>query len=315
MVEVRCQSFKRSVIELTAHRHLSGVKSLLDAANVIAMPQVTKASRGQLATFWNFARCDYLAAFINHTKTRLDTNDLGLWRAAGLHIEEDEEILSDDLTSTIRSPKQSAIREDMLSNKLVWFLSKLMNQLATNPNGQQDKAAIWVSLEKELERWHRSLPNTFSPAGRLEPDPKSANPARSLFAESFYSIPLCAVTMQHYHFAQVMLLLHKPRENSNSVRDQLRRYKEIPDKIAYHCKEICAIALGRPPGYVRIHMLQPLFIAGQCLESADERNVILGLLRGIESDLGWATQYRVRELLAEWNWETDDRWLRYRIVQ
>jgi hypothetical protein len=312
MVEVRSHKSILSVIELMVVRHLSGVKSLLDAANVIVMPQVTKASRAQLATFWNFARCDYLAAFINRTKTRLDTDDLSLWRAAGLQIEEYDEVQSNSRADTSQPSKQSNIREDMLSNKLVWILSKLMNQLATESKEQGDKAATWVSLERELERWFQSLPDTFSPAGRFEPDSKSADPTRSLFAESFYSIPLCAVTMQHYHFAQVMLLLHKPRENSNSVRDQLRRYREIPDRIAYHCKEICAIALGRPPGYVRIHMLQPLFIAGQCLESADERNIILDLLRGIERDLGWATQYRVRELLAEWNWEDDGRWLRYK---
>ena len=292
-----------SVIELTVHRHLSGVKSLLDAANVTVMPQITKASRAQLATFWNFARCDYLAAFINRTKTRLDTDDLGLWRAAGLQIDEYEGSQSENPLDLAQSSKQSDTREDMLSNKLVWILSKLMNQLATDSSELRDKATTWASLENELAKWHQSLPNTFSPAGRLEPDPNSTNPARSLFAESFYSIPLCAVTMQHYHFAQVMLLLHKPRENSNSVRDQLRRYREIPDRIAYHCKEICAIALGRPPGYVRIHMLQPLFIAGQCLESAGERKRILDLLRGIEIDLGWATQYRVDELLAEWGWD------------
>jgi hypothetical protein len=301
-----------SVVELMLCRHLSGVKSLLDAANVIVMPQVTKASRAQLATFWNFARCDYLAAFINQTKTRLDTEDLGLWRAAGLQIEEYDDVQSNSPASASQPSEQSDIREDTLSNKLVWILSKLMNQLAPESNNLRDKAATWLSLERELERWFQNLPDTFSPAGRLEPDFKSADPVRSLFAESFYSIPLCAVTMQHYHFAQVMLLLHKPRENSNSVRDQLRRYREIPDRIAYHCQEICAIALGRPPGYVRIHMLQPLFIAGQCLESADEKNIILDLLRGIESDLGWATQYRVRELLAEWNWEADARWLWYK---
>jgi hypothetical protein len=311
MVKVRDRKFMLLAVDLTVLRHLSGVKSLLDAANITVMPQVAKASRAQLATFWNFARCDCLAALINRTKTRLDTDDLGLWRAAGLQIE--DEMGSNISMNTAQSSQHSGVGEEMLSNKLVWILSKLMNQLATESDELRDSAATWGSLERELETWFQSLPDTFSPAGRLEPDSKSADPVRSHFAEYFYSIPTCAVTMQHYHSAQVMLLLHKPRENSNSVRDQLRRYREIPDRIAYHCKEICAIALGRPPGYARINMLQPLFIAGQCLESAEERNVILDLLRGIENDLGWATQYRVQELLAEWNWEPDDRWLRPRV--
>jgi hypothetical protein len=34
-----------------------------------------------------------------------------------------------------------------------------------------------------------------------------------------------------------------------------------------------------------------------------ERRVIFDLLRGIESDLGWATDYRVKQLLKGWRWD------------
>jgi hypothetical protein len=30
------------------------------------------------------------------------------------------------------------------------------------------------------------------------------------------------------------------------------------------------------------------------------------LLRRIESDLGWATEYRVKQLLNEWKWDESD---------
>jgi hypothetical protein len=51
--------------------------------------------------------------------------------------------------------------------------------------------------------------------------------------------------------------------------------------------------------------VQPLFVAGQCLTETRERRIILDLLRGIESDLGWATDYRVRQLLKEWGWNEE----------
>jgi hypothetical protein len=114
--------------------------------------------------------------------------------------------------------------------------------------------------------------------------------------------------MQHYNLARILLLLHKPQQpyqTTNSLFARLRSYREIPDKIAEHCREICGIALGRPPGCVRIHMLQPLFVAGQCLEKSEERRIVLQLLRDIETDLGWATQYRVQELLREWGVEDE----------
>lgn len=46
-------------------------------------------------------------------------------------------------------------------------------------------------------------------------------------------------------------------------------------------------------------------MAGQCLSEMSERKVVIDLLRGIEKDLGWATEYRVRQLLEQWGWETD----------
>ena len=62
------------------------------------------------------------------------------------------------------------------------------------------------------------------------------------------------------------------------------------------------IALSRPEASVRVHQTQPLFVAGQCLSQSHERNMILELLRGTESDLGWATENRVQQLLKDWGW-------------
>ena len=56
---------------------------------------------------------------------------------------------------------------------------------------------------------------------------------------------------------------------------------------------------------MRVHQTQPLFVAGQCLSQSHERQVVLELLRGIETDLGWATENRVQKLLNEWGWVND----------
>jgi hypothetical protein len=75
--------------------------------------------------------------------------------------------------------------------------------------------------------------------------------------------------------------------------------------VREHSHEICGIALARPEGSVRIHQVQPLFVAGQCMTEDRERRVVLDLLRGIEADLGWATDYRVKLLLKEWGWNQE----------
>lgn len=64
--------------------------------------------------------------------------------------------------------------------------------------------------------------------------------------------------------------------------------------------------MSRPEASVRVHQTQPLFVAGQCLSQSHERHLILELLRGIETDLGWATEYRVQQLLKDWGVESRD---------
>jgi hypothetical protein len=215
------------------------------------------------------------------------------------------------------------MREDMISNALVWLLSKIVNYLAVgdsvdnvypqdrlSPNGiiginQMTLLERWFELDKELNIWYNGLPDTFRPCARLEATKSAKGTPRAVFSEIWYSIPMCGSTMQSYHMARALLLINKPHESTarrSTVSDRLRSYRSIESRVRYHSHEICGIALGRPDGSVRIHMLQPLFVAGQCLTDNRERQVILDLLRGIESDLGWATEYRAQQLLKEWGW-------------
>jgi hypothetical protein len=48
-------------------------------------------------------------------------------------------------------------------------------------------------------------------------------------------------------------------------------------------------------------MVPVLLALGQCLETPDEHQIILNLLRGVEAELGWATEYIVTKLEASWN--------------
>lgn len=47
-------------------------------------------------------------------------------------------------------------------------------------------------------------------------------------------------------------------------------------------------------------MVQPLYIAGRCFSSWEDRRRVVSLLRRIEGSLGLATEYRVRDLSEEW---------------
>jgi hypothetical protein len=265
---------------------------------------------------------------INEGQTRLNTEDWDLWRAAGLQIDQQGFVVPSNTRETT-FPEQTVMREDMISNALIWLMSKIVNYMASgdsvdhvfpqdpsSPTGiiginQMMLLERWRELEKELEVWRQGLPDTFKACARLPPVTDGSAPvdsARAIFPEIWYSIPMCASTMQSYHMARTILLINRPHESTarrSTLSDRLGSYRAIEREVRHHVHEICGIALSRPEGSVRIHQVQPLFVAGQCLSESRERRVVLDLLRGIEADLGWATDYRVRKLLKEWGWHQE----------
>jgi hypothetical protein len=110
--------------------------------------------------------------------------------------------------------------------------------------------------------------------------------------------------MQHYHFGRIALLINQPEDvvsAPSTAFDRLQGYREVTKEVEYRTREACGIALGRPQGDVRVHMVPVLLALGQCLETPDEHQIILNLLRGVEAELGWATEYIVTKLEASWN--------------
>ncbi|KAA8646965.1 uncharacterized protein ATNIH1004_005644 [Aspergillus tanneri] len=316
-------------------RHLSGVKSLLDVAEVGMMPleqrsspgeaayqpsKRTGLSRARKATFWNFARQDYLAAFINECQTRLNTEDLVLWTEAGLQIDAMGFVCPSNTNAAGYPEGDESIKEDVIGNGLIWILSKIVNFISAGDhlpleNGSVDSGPLgisqqallerWYRLEAELDSWYNGLPDTFRPCARLQPKDSEGSGDTSGLSELWYTIPLCSSAMQHYHMARILLLINKPHESTSrrsTITNRLNSYRSIENEIRFHSREIVGISMGRPSGAVRINSLQPLFVSGQCLTEPGERRMVLQLLQGIETELGWATGYRVNQLLREWGW-------------
>jgi len=96
-------------------------------------------------------------------------------------------------------------------------------------------------------------------------------------------------------------------------------YASILQQSRKHAKEIVAIGLGRTDEGARIHSVQPLWTAGLVLggdikveeggkvdaETEMWRKCILAQLRAIEHDMGWASEYRVQNLLELWGLPQD----------
>ncbi|KAF5588838.1 uncharacterized protein FSUBG_11373 [Fusarium subglutinans] len=278
----------------TWSEHLDGIRSFIRLSDELGFNfQPTSASpildplppSLLRAACWNFARQDFLAALINGHKTRLDTENPVIWRRMGLSVSEDGRPMAHVHSSSPEDACSQALRPDIISNTLVWLLSKLANYvaLATDSRQQADSTrvleATWLSLNEDFGTWHQGLPSSFRPSYRI------------------------------------LLLIHKPESlavpvsrpsASGSPADALAKFNLMNRVLQYHATEICAIALSRPKEAARIHMLQPVYLAGRCLHNKTDRAIVLMLLESIETELGWSSQYRVKDLLREWGMDRNE---------
>jgi hypothetical protein len=341
-------------------RHLDGAKSLFDIANDrmvhMTLPPSPHAARtpasqssnllvelphkllgpGRRAVFWCFARQDMLCAFINNSRTRLDTFDLEVWRSAGLKIMHCGLVCPSNPDHPDYQP-ENAMPDDMVGNALVWVLAKLVNFIAAgddvpesiSPLGlgmrQQQLLEYWEKLDEELRAWYEGLPDSFKPTAVV-----SSSQGMDM-EEKWFPRPACASTAQWWHFARIQLLYNKPHlstatpasrgrlglagdNHGSSLASRHASYASIIQQSREHAKEIVAIGLGRSDEGARVHSVQPLWTAGLVLGGSDGdvdeetwmwRRCVLGLLRGIERDMGWASGYRVRSLLEQWELPPD----------
>lgn len=339
-------------------QHLDGAKSLFDIANdrmaQIAAPNSPNSvvnshcrrhsdvilSPGRKAVFWNFARQDMLSALIDSTSTRLDTSDLPMWQSAGIKLTREGYVAPSRPSHPDFDP-ENAMDDDVVCNALIWLLAKLVNFIAAGDDVPEDISPLglgvrqkelldyWEQLDRHFNAWFDGLPDSFQATAiaRSDNDHLQAD-------EKWFPRPMCASTMQWWHFARIQLLHNKPHlttasTNQANGREVIGRvapgislasrhasYRSILRSSREHAKEIVAIALGRSDEGTRIHSVQPLWTASLVLGTAsgdDElgeetltwRRIIVSQLRGIERDMGWASEYRVRSLLELWELPVD----------
>ena len=85
--------------------------------------------------------------------------------------------------------------------------------------------------------------------------------------------------------------------------DRLRMIREVSRELEYHGQQICGIALGLD-NYpeIRDQMVQPLYLAGVCLEGNEHLTIVIRLLREIQAESMHSTAQRVKSLFAASGW-------------
>lgn len=278
-----------------------------------------------------------IKAVLQETQTHLDFTATSLWRHFGLPID-DEGVFSglsadvvEDHQGALNDDREESSPEELFSNAMTWIRGKIINFITAGdsidpedfgrPDGVRTQIALsqefllerWRGLKKQLDLWEGALPETFTPYMRSQVSESMTttpgqNSAESTFEKIFYSLPMCAATMQTYHMARILLLVNRPQESTavrSTVTARLYHYRQVQVQAVWHGREICGISLAQHSDAVRTHSLQPLCVAGQCFQSPTDRQVVLQLLQGVEDEVGWASFSCREKLQKEWREELD----------
>lgn len=257
---------------------------------------------------------------INESQTILDTEDIAIWRQAGIHIDNKSIFFPCNMTRSDRCGNdETETLFGPVYNTITWLMSRLVNYLATEKcsisNADQEKAVSssgdvsirWYNLEKHFDVWRDGLPVGPDPSARLTvsltPQKVALDCGQTKFYQICLEVPICASAMQLYHMGKILLLLNKVNGLIGGFRKKtlwLDQHQYIRTACLQHSREIIRISRTLSDQAARIQSIQPLFTAGRCFSAYEEREAVLRLLHEIELDSGWVTQYRIQQLTDQW---------------
>lgn len=243
-----------------------------------------------------------------------------MWKEVGLLVDDRGLGIYNAAQTSDGSQLVGMVNEVSSSNILIWLMAKLVNFVARVDGGSKDlelnwagashtPLEYWTLLHQQFQAWYNNLPAIFRVSTRVEPPPHattrfSEDEDMAHFPEAWYSSSMCASAMQFYHMSQILLHTSKPHGHHPGgypVNMRLRSYQSVLSACQMHSHEIISISLAHVDKALRVQSVQPLFAAGQCFMEATEHRVVLGLLREIERDTGWRTEYVAQQLIELWH--------------
>ncbi|KAL4876331.1 hypothetical protein BJY04DRAFT_142861 [Aspergillus karnatakaensis] len=279
--------------------HLDGVYRLLrphlPEPTILQGSTIPQPARAVDSVFWFFVVNDMLNGFVTRRKTRIDTNDLVLWRQMGLPLDGYGNLISE------------LSHENDLETVFFKALLRMMCQLVNSDLGD---ASQWNTLNDMFDRWQSAVPPSFY-------IPVAWPPVERIFShnidpftrEIWFSSDICAVTLAFYHMSRLLLLVSRPMElfmqQSRSNEDLLSTYNNLQQELRKHAMEIIPIMHALPSDTVQKYMLQPLYVAGRTLTDDKERKSLLHILRHMGDNLGLFPDYRMQDLCEEWGMPCD----------
>lgn len=183
----------------------------------------------------------------------------------------------------------SELTQDELADRAIYLLSQAVNYCAhpeSAPVALTNRIQSGEAILSALERWRTFL----GPGYRSLPTPQVVG---SVFKPIWIHPPQFAVAMQAYHFAKILITLHRPAVAG--FQGYLQTQRVLSDAV----DSICGIAMELKGEGSQILSAQCLFGAGLCTQDANTRDLIIALIRSCEARTGWPMSNLIDDLLLE----------------
>ncbi|KAJ6007200.1 hypothetical protein N7522_005551 [Penicillium canescens] len=220
------------------------------------------ASSGGVATaaFWVYAWQDVAMALVHECPTMLPPEQWGIpW--------------TDQETG-----------EDSLGNRMIWIVAKVIAHTfrevddAATQSLHRDK----TGLIKELDTWRESLPTWFAGVS-------FGSRSEERFLKRFFAVPSMAGAMCMYHLAHLLLL-------TEGCNPSIAGENVSQVEVDLHAQSVASIAFSPISHASLVQAVQPLYYSAKHISTLAVKFKIWALLDHIESQLGFHTGHRIKQL-------------------
>lgn len=183
------------------------------------------------------------------------------------------------------------LTQDELADRAVYLLSQAVNYCANTQASASmsiaDRIESGEVLLTALERWRSFLGPGYQPL----PSPRLCG---SVFQPVWIHPPQFSVAMQLYHFAKILITLHRPCVAG------FQGYLKTQQVLSEAVDAICGIATELKDEGSQILSAQCLFGAGLCTQDPAKRDTIISLIRACEARTEWPMSTLTTDLRVEW---------------
>lgn len=263
-------------------RHLDGCASLMQSLNLRG-----DSGGPEEAIFWCFARMDLCGGLMSLERTLIPVDK---WTS--------EAVLEVSVRTYPRSGNfqdYAKMASNMIAQAMELFAAHHASEGAfgfssLKPADSDNYEKRWRRLFDSIQEWFDTRPMEMLPVMSMP-----AKTAGSAFPTVLYSNAAAISGNQFAHTAAILMLQRKPRD---MVLGKVR-------SILWHARQICGIALSNDHHGAWTNTVQPVWIAGRLMSNSEEHSAIVRLLQRIERETGWATQWRIDDLMEHWG-DADD---------